>query len=114
MRATSVEPSKPVVDIAYVSLAIGLTTIFLANAIGAVVAPASYEHILDSSAITQWVGLDRYSWVVTLIAVNDAAIAVGLTLALITRRLQRPAITAAGLWLAMAAVLKLTACFGGA
>lgn len=113
MQAPSMDTPRPVVDIAYVALAIGLTMIFVANAIGALVEPAPYEHILDSSAITRRIGLHRQSWAVTLIAVNDAAIAGGLLLALVARRLQRPAVTVAALWLAMAAVLKITA-FAGA
>lgn len=111
-----IELAKPTirleVDLAYLALAVGLTTIFLANAIGAVVDPGSYEHILQGSAITRWIGLDRQSWATTVIAINDGAIAAGLVAATVTRRWQRAAVAVAGVWLAIAAVLKLTACLG--
>jgi hypothetical protein len=103
---------RPTIDFTYLALTVGLTTIFLANAIGAIVEPALYAHILQASPIARWAGLHRQSWATTLIAVNDGTIAVALLGAIVTRRYQRAVIAAAGGWLAIAAVLKLTASLG--
>jgi hypothetical protein len=94
------------------ALAIGLTTIFLANAVGAVTDPGSYRHILETSAVTRWIGLAERPWAVFLIAVNDAVIAGALVVALALRRGFSLVAGVAGLWLAVAAVLKVTASFG--
>lgn len=87
----------------------GLIAIFLANAIGAVLEPASYRHILEASPVSRLAGLHRHAWATTMIAVNDGAIAAGLIVSLFVGRARRM-MAVAGMWLAIAAALKITAC----
>ena len=88
----------------------GLVAIFAANAIGAVLEPGSYRHILEASPLSRSIGLHRHSWSVSLIAINDGAIAGGLVAATLGRRSNRRMLALAGAWLAIAAALKLSAC----
>lgn len=92
------------------TLVAGLVAIFGANALGAVFEPASYQHILEASPITRMVGLDEHEWATVLIAINDAGMAFGLLAASLCGRTRRM-LALAGAWLAIAAVLKVTACF---
>jgi hypothetical protein len=88
----------------------GLVAIFAANALAAVLEPASYRHLLAASPLSRLLGLHRHGWAVILIAVNDGVIATGLVAATLARRGRRWMLATAGAWLAVAAVLKLTAC----
>lgn len=56
------------------------------------------------------VGLDKREWATALIAINDAGMAFGLLVASLFGRTRRM-LALAGAWLAIAAVLKVTACF---
>jgi hypothetical protein len=91
-------------------LMFGLTAIFVANAVAAVVDPEPYRHLLEDSPFSRWVGLDGRAWSTALIAVNDGLIALALVVAATLRRGTGIVLAAAGAWLAVAAVLKLSTC----
>jgi hypothetical protein len=91
-------------------LTIGLTAIFAANAVAAVVDPAPYRELLEASPVSRWVGLDGRTWATALIAANDGLIAAALVVAAALRRGTGIVLGAAGAWLAVAALLKLSTC----
>ena len=94
------------------ALIAGLVAIFLANAIAAVAEPATYRHILESSAISRAAGLDHHRWSTTLIAATDGLIGTGLVASAFVRAARRPLLAVAGGWLGIAGLLKLSSCFG--
>ena len=100
--------TRPLGDWALVA---GLVAIFAANAIGAVLEPDSYRHILEASPLSRVVGLHQHTWATSVIAINDGLIAAGLLASLIAGRPRRM-LAIAGTWLAIAAALKLSACIG--
>src|SRR5687768_12557608 len=89
------------------ALVAGLVTIFLVNAVLAVVEPDAFHRILSSSPLTRWTGIGGRRWGAAMIAVSDGTIASLLVATVCLRRGHRWALGMAGVWLALAAVLKL-------
>jgi hypothetical protein len=89
-------------------LLVGVAAIFTANALAAVLEPNSFRSLLGGSAISRAFGLHLAWWPTMVIAANDAAVAVVAVAALGRRGWRRPALAWAGLWLAVAAAIKLT------
>jgi len=80
----------------------------MANALAAVLEPHSFRSLLGGSAISRALRLHLAWWPTMVIAANDAAVALVAVAALGLRRWRRPALAWAGLWLAVAAAIKLT------
>src|SRR5688500_20233119 len=87
---------------------VGVAAIFTANALAAILEPDSFRSLLGGSAISRALRLHLAWWPTAVIAANDAAVAVVAAAALVVRRWRRPALAWAGLWLAIAAAIKLT------
>jgi hypothetical protein len=94
---------------------VGFAGVFLVNGVTALVEPETFTKLVEGSAIGRWLGADGWSWLGLSIAVNDLLLGLVLVIAAWRRRILRPVLAWAGLWLLAVTVIRLTAldAFGG-
>jgi hypothetical protein len=88
---------------------VGLAGVFLVNAVVAVVHPEDFTGLLSRSALARWAHLDRATWLVPLITVNDLLLGLAV-LAVMWRARGRSLVLAwSGGWLLLVTLVKLSA-----
>lgn len=89
-------------------LLVGIFAIFSANAAAAWVDPDGFRALIDESALGRCLRLDHTHWSTTVIAVNDAMVGSAAAVALVRRTWRRIVLGYAGLWLVVAATVKIS------